>query len=34
MAAEKTDLGGHQHLPVEAHLGTKELRPEMLAGRA
>jgi len=24
-------LGRHEHLPVKAHLGSKELRPEMLA---
>lgn len=32
--SRKSDLGGHEHLPVEAHLGTKELRPKMPAGRA
>lgn len=26
-------LGGHEHLPVKAHLSTKELGPEMLAWR-
>ena len=29
--SRKDYLGGHQHLPVEAHLGSKELRPEVLA---
>ena len=24
-------LRGHEHLPVEAHLGSKELGPEMFA---
>jgi len=29
--SRKDYLGGHEHLSVEAHLGSKELGPEMFA---